>query len=187
MLSNAQPFLPSEGRAEIQYDKTRRTLHWLVVAVLACQFVTALLLPHIKLDSPLDTTTNLHFNIGLMICLLMAVRLMYRWRRPAAVAPGMGSNTERTSATLMHRLFYLILLVGPFFGWMAASAHSVTVRLLGIVTLPPLAPRNAQWGYLAGDFHGYTMWTLLFLVTCHAAAALYHHFVRHDNVLRRML
>ena len=87
----------------------------------------------------------------------------------------------------MHQLFYLILLVGPFFGWMAASVHSVPDRLLGIVTLPPSAPRNAQWGYLAGDLHGYTMWPLLFLVTCHAAAAGYHHFVRHNNVLRRML
>ena len=187
MLSRTQPFLPNEGSPEIEYDRTRRALHWIVAVVLACQFVTALLLPHIELDSPLDATTDLHFNFGLIICLLMAVRLAYRRRRPVQVAPGMGSNTERTVATWMHRLFYLILLVGPFFGWMAASAHSVPVRLLGIVTLPPLAPRNAQWGYLAGDLHGYTMWALLFLVTCHAVAALYHHFVRHDNVLRRML
>lgn len=87
-LSNAQPFLLPEGSAEIQYDKTRRTLHWLVAVVLACQVVTALLLPRIKLDSPLDTTTNLPFNFGLIIWFFMAVRLLYRWRRPVEVAPG---------------------------------------------------------------------------------------------------
>ena len=75
----------------------------------------------------------------------------------------------------------------PCLGWAAASAHGVPVKLLGIVTLPPLASRKAQWGFVAGDIHGYAMWTLHCLVGLHPAAALYHHFVRHDDVLRRML
>jgi cytochrome b561 len=37
------------------------------------------------------------------------------------------------------------------------------------------------------NIHGYAMWVLLALVVVHAGAALYHHFIRHDNVLRRML
>jgi cytochrome b561 len=31
------------------------------------------------------------------------------------------------------------------------------------------------------------MWTLLVLIGLHACAALYHHFARHDDTLRRML
>jgi cytochrome b561 len=31
------------------------------------------------------------------------------------------------------------------------------------------------------------MWVLLALVGLHAAAALYHHVVRHDGTLKRML
>ncbi len=104
-----------------------------------------------------------------------------------AVAPGDSPDWERTLALAAHRLFYAILLMGPFLGWAAASAHSVPVRLFGVVALPALAPRKAEWGLLAGDIHGYTMWALLVLIGIHAAGALYHHFVRHDNVLRRML
>jgi cytochrome b561 len=84
-------------------------------------------------------------------------------------------------------LFYAILLVGPFLGWAAASAHSVPVKLLGILTLLSLASRKTPWGLEAGDIHGYAMWTSLALGGLHVAAALYHHFARHDDVLRRML
>jgi cytochrome b561 len=31
------------------------------------------------------------------------------------------------------------------------------------------------------------MWTLLALIALHAAAALYHYFIRRDGVLQRML
>jgi cytochrome b561 len=155
--------------------------------LLACQFVTALLLPHIRMDTPLDTTINLHFNLGLAILVVMAIRLVHRWRHPVRVAGGNAPTWESAAADATHRLFYAILLIGPFLGWAAASAHSVPVRLLGIVELPALAPRKASWALLAGDVHGWAMWTLLALLGVHAAAALYHHVVRRDDVLRRML
>lgn len=61
------------------------------------------------------------------------------------------------------------------------------MKMLGVLTLPSLASRKAPWGLEAGDIHGYAMWTSLAIVGRHVAAALYHHFVRHDDVLRRML
>jgi cytochrome b561 len=188
LLRMSTDVIDQKGNAgAANYNTTAKALHWTVVALVACQFVTALLLPDIKLDTPLDTAINLHFNFGLAILAVMAVRLVHRWRRPVYVAPGDTPGWERTLALATHRLFYAILLVGPFFGWAAASAHSVPVRLFGLLTLPSLAPRKAEWGFVAGDIHGYTMWVLLALIVVHAGAALYHHFVRHDNVLRRIL
>ena len=46
------------------YDRSGKAFHWTVVVLVACQFITALLLPHIKLATPLDATINLHFNLG---------------------------------------------------------------------------------------------------------------------------
>lgn len=169
------------------YDAAGKAFHWTVVALLACQFVTALLLPQIELDTPLDTMINLHFNFGLAILVVMAVRLIHRRMRPVSVAPGAAPAWERMLALATHRLFYAILLIGPFLGWIAASAHSVSVRLLGVIALPALAPRKAEWGFIAGDIHGYAMWALLALIGMHGSAALYHHYVLRDGVLRRML
>jgi cytochrome b561 len=186
MITNMTAALTPLADAET-YDGTGKAFHWTVVALVACQFVTALLLPNIKLDTPLDTTINLHFNLGLAILVIMAARLLHRWRHPVRVVPSVAPGWERALANAMHRLFYAILLIGPFLGWAAASAHRVPVRLLGILTLPSLASRKAPWGLKAGDIHAFAMWTLLALVGLHAAVALHHHFVRHDDVLRRML
>ena len=173
--------------ASLTYDRTAKALHWLVVVLLTCQFVSAALLPHIKVDTPVDTVIALHFSLGIVIAIVMAVRLAHRWMHPVAVAPGDAPAWERVLARASHLLFYVVLIVGPFLGWAAASAHSVPVRLFGLIALPSIAPRKAPWGLLAGDIHGYAMWTLLGLIGLHAAAALFHHFVRRDDVLRRML
>jgi cytochrome b561 len=177
---------PTSNDAD-RYDTVGLTFHWAIVGIVACQFITAALLPDIRVDTPLDTTINLHFNLGLAILVIMALRLAHRRRHPVGVAPGDVPSWERALAIWMHRLFYAILLVGPFLGWAAASAHSVPVRVLGVLALPELASRKAAWALRAGDIHGWLMWILLGLIGLHAAAALYHHFVRHDDVLRRML
>ncbi|MBK4738778.1 hypothetical protein [Noviherbaspirillum pedocola] len=57
------------------------------------------------------------------------------------------------SARLTHRLFYFILLVGPFPGWASASAHWLPVSLFGIIPLPALAAPRARWALQAGDVH----------------------------------
>ena len=38
----------------------------------------------------------------------------------------------------------------------------------------------------AEDYHGWLVYTLFALVALHALAALWHHFIRRDDVLRRM-
>ncbi len=169
------------------YDSVGRAFHWTVVVLLAIQFGTAMLLPDIRMDTAPDTTINLHFNVGLAILLVMAARLVHRWSRPVRAAPSDPSRLSRGLALATHWLFYVILLVGPFAGWASASAHGLPVKLLGLVPLPELASRKAPWALLAGDVHIWTMWTLLALIVLHVGAALYHHFVRHDGVLRRML
>lgn len=171
----------------LTYDRTARTLHWLVAALLAAQFIIAALLPDIEMDTPADVVVSAHFSFGIVIAALMVVRLVHRWLHPVAVAPGNAPAWERSVARATHLLFYAVLIVGPFLGWASASAHSIPVRLFGLVLLPALAPRKAAWALQAGDVHGLAMWVLLGLIGLHAAAALYHHFVRHDDVLRRML
>ena len=87
----------------------------------------------------------------------------------------------------MHYAFYVILLIGPFLGWASASSHSLPVTVFGILPLPDLVAPRTSWANQAGDVHSFLMWTLLALIGVHATAALFHHFVRRDGVLLRML
>lgn len=178
---------PATPNGTAGYSAFAKTLHWLAAALLVCQFCTAALMPDVHVGTPVDTTLSLHFSFGIVIAVLMAARFAYRLRHPVAVAPGEAPRWEQRLARTLHLVFYAVLIAGPFLGWAAASAHGQQVSLFGVLPLPALAPLKAKWGLLAGDVHGLGMWTLLGLVSLHVAAALFHHVVRHDGVLRRML
>jgi cytochrome b561 len=169
------------------YSGTAKALHWLVVLLLAIQFTTAFLLPHIGRNTPPSDVIDAHFSVGVLILVVMAARFAYRLTHPVPLEAKDAAPLERFVARTAHRLIYLILLVSPILGWASASAHSLPVNLFGIVTLPAIAAPGAGWGHTAGDIHATAMWVLLCLVGLHAAAALYHHIVRHDGTLRRML
>lgn len=169
------------------YSASAKALHWLVVTLVAIQFATAFLMPDIGPRTPPSTIIGLHFSFGVTILAVMAIRLVHRLLYPVPLEASAAPAWERLLALTAHRLIYLILLVAPVLGWASASAHRLPVSLFGIVTLPAIAAPKAHWALVAGDIHMLAMWFLLGLVCLHAAAALYHHFVRHDDTLRRML
>jgi cytochrome b561 len=61
------------------------------------------------------------------------------------------------------------------------------VRLFGFIPLPALAAKGTAWAHSAGDVHDVLLYVLLALIALHVLAALYHHVLRRDDVLRRML
>ncbi|NIA53023.1 cytochrome b [Massilia sp. TW-1] len=169
------------------YSPVAKGLHWLIVLLLVVQFVTAFLLPHIGRNTPMSTVISLHFSFGVLVLIVMAIRFVHRLMHPVALEAHDAPAWERFLARTTHRVFYLILLVGPPLGWASASAHSLPVTPFGIVTLPAIAAPGAHWANTAGDIHATAMWILLWLVGLHVVAALFHHVVRRDGTLRRML
>ena len=105
---------------EPRYGKAARTLHWLIVALLTIQYLTAAFMPHIGRKTPMSTSINLHFSFGVIIVLVMAVRLVQRLRNPVPIAPTY-TSWERPLARTTHLAFYAALLVVPFLGWASAS------------------------------------------------------------------
>ncbi len=169
------------------YSAMAKALHWLIVLLVLAQFVVAILMPGIGRNTVLEPLISRHFALGVVILVVMAIRLTLRLRHPVPLdTPGL-MGWERWSASVTHGLFYLILLIGPFLGWASASAHSLSVNVFGLIPLPSIAAPKARWALTAGDIHTYMMWALLALIGLHVTAALYHHFFRHDDVLRRML
>lgn len=173
-------------RVASPYTRTARRLHWLIVALVFIQFITAFTMPDIGPHVVPGKLINLHLSFGLLILIVMAIRFIHRLLHPVPLEAAGTPPWENTVARLTHRLFYFILLAGPFLGWASASAHRLPVSLFGILPLPALAAPRARWALQAGDVHAWMMWALLVLIGLHVAAALYHHFIRHDNVLLRM-
>ena len=169
------------------YSPAAKLLHWIIAALVLAQFVVSWLMPDVGPKTQPGTLINLHFSLGVAILAVMAIRLAQRLVHPVPLDMPGSAAWEPRVARAGHLLFYFILLVGPLLGWASASAHKLPVTVFGLFVLPDIAQPKARWALTAGDVHTYTMWTLLGLIALHAAAALYHHFFKHDGVLQRML
>lgn len=61
------------------------------------------------------------------------------------------------------------------------------MNVFGLVALPAIAAPRAHWANTSGDVHGTAIWVLLWLIGGHVAEVAYHHFLRRDGNLRRMV
>ncbi|MBX9875165.1 MAG: cytochrome b/b6 domain-containing protein, partial [Beijerinckiaceae bacterium] len=71
-------------------------------------------------------------------------------------------------------------------GWVGVSLYP-SLTVFGLFNLPALASPNQDLAGKVLDIHGTLAIVMGLLVCAHVGAALYHHLIRKDGVLRRML
>ena len=170
----------------IAYDRVAKWLHWVVFLLVFAQFVVAIAMPAPRRGTPPATLNSLHMSLGVMILVAIVGRWLWRLGHPVVVAEG-AFMWEQPVARITHLLLYALLAVSPILGWANASARDWPITLFGMLTLPHLVPARSTIGRTAGAVHVFLAWTLLALIGLHIAAALYHYFIRRDQVLERML
>jgi cytochrome b561 len=185
----------SDTRSGARYTSVSIFLHWIMAVGILALLILGLTMTHVTL--PLMRKFQLyqlHKSIGITILLAAFVRLAWRLtHRPPPLPPHM-TRRERSAAQGGHVLLYILLLGLPFTGWalVSASVLNVPTLLYGHMHWPHLPflaslPHKAPIEALLKRVHRYAAWFLIAIVIGHAVAALRHHFVQRDDVLRRML
>lgn len=162
-------------------------LHWLTLLLIAA--VVGLVLVREGVDEKALRTTliNLHRSLGLCVALLALARLAVRLARRPLPPTAAASPLEHFVAMAVHLALYVLMFALPLIGWALSSANGKPVSFFGLVTLPPLVEQDEDLGDAFAEYHEGAAWLLLGLVGAHAAAALAHHFIKRDDVLRAML
>ena len=161
-------------------------LHWLTVLCLV--LVAGFILTRDEVDGRAARMWLLegHRHFGLFVLLLFFVRVALRLRAGKLPHEGSPGRLMRFMATLTHVAMYALLLVQPLLGWSLSNAEGKPVHFLG-VTLPALVGADEDLADSLHVWHQNTAWLLLALISLHVAAALFHHFILRDGVLRMML
>ncbi len=128
---------------------------------------------------------NVHAMIGLLLWLLLLARALWRWRHPPPALPADVGGLTRRAAVVVHAALYLLLFVIPIIGIVTFVWHGRAFDL-GLFQVDFGVKKNRAIFHPTEDVHGYLAYGLFGLVAFHAAAALWHHFVARDGVLRRM-
>jgi len=127
-----------------------------------------------------------HRQIGLTILLLTALRLVLRLLTRAPGASPDWPPLLRTLSLAGHVALYGLLIGMPLLGWLNADARGQDPALFGW-TLPQLVERDRDAAEFYEEAHETGAWLLIALIGLHTAAALWHHYLRHDGLLVRML
>lgn len=128
---------------------------------------------------------SLHMALGLSIFFLVWVRLAARF---AQVTPtGTGPALQQKLATLVHLGLYLLMILMPVTGLIAAQLTGKPVSWFGVIDIPMFFSENEELGESMEELHESGWTAMMVLVGLHAAAAFYHQFVSKDGTLRRML
>jgi cytochrome b561 len=130
---------------------------------------------------------GLHKSIG--ATLIAAVFLRFIWRQLNAVPPLPEAMKwhERMGAHLGHFGLYGLMLALPMSGWLMSSAAGFTVSVFGWFTLPDLIAADKALSKTLAQVHELLAFAIIGLAAIHAGAALIHHFIKKDTVLKRML
>lgn len=163
-------------------------LHWASAAAIVVAFGVAWLRNAADEKSMRELLLLAHSQLGLLILCMLVLRLWFRSRSGSrAVSEDARIPVwQRRAAAANHGLLYLLLLAQPVLGWAVMNAHARTVSVFGLLPLPTLVPADPDVADTLADLHAITAWTLLALVGLHIGAALWHHFVRRDDVLAAM-
>jgi cytochrome b561 len=174
------------GRKTATYSLTARIIHWLIAAIVLIVLPIGLSLNYLPEGAFQDFVYNLHKSLGATLIPLVALRVVWRLTHTPPPLPTDIPPVQRFAASATHFLIYLILIVQPFIGWIATSAYPAPVPVFGLFDLLPIWHEDRALSDALYKVHWNLGVILAVLLFMHIGAALYHRFVRHDDVLRRM-
>ena len=178
--------MPIRNTAD-RFGALAKTFHWLTLALLIGSLSIAFSMAELPLSPRKLQLYSWHKWVGVTIFMVVILRLCWRLADPPPPLPADMSRPQRLAAGLSHLGLYTLLIATPLVGWVMSAAHNLPVVYLGLVPLPSPFGVDSVLAETLEDVHGVMGKTLMWLVVLHMTAALYHHFIRRDDVLVRML
>ena len=189
--------MTAAANTRIRYGTVAMTLHWLIALLLIGNLCSGFLLANVLPDDVWwhVSAVQLHKSIGLTILMLSVLRLGWRLVNPIPPLPAGMSLPLRILARGTHYLFYALIIGIPLAGWAWVSSSprglpTFYFWLFRWPNIPFLADAShaakVSNSHMFHEWHENLAYATAILLVLHVSAALYHHFFRGDDVLRRM-
>lgn len=170
-----------------RYGSASIAIHWLMlllfIAVYACIELRAI---YPKGSDPREALKAWHFMLGMLVFILVWLRLAARLIGSTPVIRPEPPNWQQLSAKLLHLALYILMIGMPLTGWLLLSASGKPIPFFGL-QLPALIGESKEIASQLKEIHEIGGTAGYYLIGLHAVAAFYHHYIKRDNTLTRML
>jgi len=169
------------------YTPVARALHWIMALLVLGLIPVGIVMGQLDSGPLQDRLYNLHRSVGALILPLVIIRLVYRFTHPPLPLTGDIPAFQRLIAEATHWGLYTLLVLQPLVGWAATSAYGAAITVFGLFELPSILAQNEPLSMRLFALHRLFGFVMAAMVLAHAGAALFHHFIRRDRVLMRMV
>jgi cytochrome b561 len=178
--------LIAAGDDGTNYDNVAIALHWTTALLVVVQFALAETWDWFAKPTQ-EGMQSLHISLGVLLAAVIVARLIWRLI-PGHQMSSLEAGWVKLASKGVHYLLYALLVVqvGLGFGWRWAQGNPV--GFFGLFGIPgPYGALDKATRHTFHDLHDKVGWAIIILAGLHALAALYHHYVLKDRVLKRML
>ena len=161
-------------------------LHWTMAIMMMGLVALGLIMVRMSISVTKLQFYGWHKEWGMLALMFVIVRLTWRLR---SINPSLDAipQWEELAARAVHWAFYFFMFALPITGWLITSSADLPVSFFGLFTFPNLISGNEANRILFSTIHEWLGYTLIATFCMHTGAALKHHFINKDNIMRRML
>ena len=170
-----------------RYTGVAIALHWLIAVAILGTFLLGQYMTNLQLSPAKLKLYSYHKWIGVTIFLLVLMRIAWRLAHRPPLPPASMPAWQHSAASIAHFFLYALTLAIPVSGWLMSSASGFQVVYLGVIPIPDLLAKSKDAAQELKQLHEALNWLMVLVVAMHVAAALKHHLMDRDDVLRRML
>ena len=169
------------------YTLTARILHWITAALVLGMIPIGVAMANFNFGAWQDLLYHFHRSAGAVLLPLVLGRLLWRLKHPAPPLPSDIPAIQQMAAHATHWALYGLLIAQSLVGWIATSAYRAQILVFWLFELPPIWPEDRAFSLTMYALHNALGIGIALLLCAHIGAALFHHFVRKDGVLMRMV
>jgi cytochrome b561 len=170
------------------WGSVARWFHWGLALAIIGMIAFGWWMNHIPARADKFFYRSIHADIGYVILLLTVLRIVWRAINPTPALPPETSRWQKIAAHVSQGALYLVVILVAMLGWAHSGARATNYSdFFGLFHVPQFTSPDKVAADAFEDRHIFFAYVLLALIAVHVIAALWHHFVRRDRVVARMV
>lgn len=166
------------------YGSVAKFFHWFMAIIIIGMLIMGFFLEDLKEPS----LYKAHKSTGFLILLLALIRLTWRFLSTSLVYKQNLPKLIKLAAHLGHYSLYILMILVPSSAFLASNAAQKPIAFLYVFDMPLLfSEKNLELAKFMMNIHSILAIIFTIVIAAHFLAALYHHYIRKDDILKRML
>jgi cytochrome b561 len=173
--------------SRLRYGAVAQLFHWLTVLLVGTAYIVS---PGGREErvysAAVDSARQTHETVGILLFAIILLRILWRLFEATPEPPPMAPWMKH-SASAAHLALYALLVAIPLTAIAGAWLEGHAFTIFGFGDVGPMLLQIHDLGQSIAYIHTVLGNVIIWLAGFHAAAALFHHYILRDGVLRSML